>query len=806
METLIATALIGCLACSSLLAAGPAASGPALFQAIRDGDTAAVRKLLTGGADLRSRNETGDTPLIAAAWQADAEMLKLLIKAGADVNAKNIAGVTPLIYGAVNETIVRELLENGADPNSASLVGSTPLMVAAMRERSYETVKALVGAGANINARRSHGFLIDSNLLSLAIEGGDRRTVELLLKRGVAFNDSKYSPLTTAALFGEREIAKQLLDAGADPNVVVDKAGHSLNAALFAGQPGIAAMLIERGADLKTPSVIGYDTPPMVFAAFNETGDPAIAKLLVLRGVDINMANDAGETALSWALKRGPDTPLVKFLRAAGAKDRPAAKTPKSIPNRPVPAEPAARAALLQESVQRAILVMERSSTAFIDSALVHKQSNCISCHQQSLAAVAMGSARIRGFELSEPDLVKMLAATRKALDLNAESDRQLVPSPDAANGVGWIALGLDALGYTADNLTDGMTRYLMAIQRENGSWRMIDRRPLMVSGPLQGTALALRALRFYPPTGRKRDAAESVKRAERWLAEATPKTHDELVFQMLGLSWAGRPPAELTQQAKSLLAEQRADGGWAQLPGLESDAWGTGLTLVALHEAAGLATTDPAYQRGVDFLLRTQFADGSWWVKSRTWPFQPHFDSMFSHGKDQWISAGGTALATMALLLTIEPPAAQSTFPSAQQLIASTASKASDPVNPAPHPKPEANSAAIDFDRDIRPILERSCTGCHSGEKAKGSFHLSTRDTALKGGQSGEAAIIPGKPDASMLLRFVQDQTEDLEMPPLDKRAKYPALTKDEIEKLITWIAGGANWPEGAILQAPAK
>jgi len=81
MKTLIATALIGCLACSSLLAAEPAASGPALFQAIRDGDSAAVRKLLTGGADLQSRNETGDTPLMAAALNADAGILELLLKA-----------------------------------------------------------------------------------------------------------------------------------------------------------------------------------------------------------------------------------------------------------------------------------------------------------------------------------------------------------------------------------------------------------------------------------------------------------------------------------------------------------------------------------------------------------------------------------------------------------------------------------------------------------------------------------------------------------------------------------------------------
>ena len=79
-------------------------------------------------------------------------------------------------------------------------------------------------------------------------------------------------------------------------------------------------------------------------------------------------------------------------------------------------------------------------------------------------------------------------------------------------------------------------------------------------------------------------------------------------------------------------------------------------------------------------------------------------------------------------------------------------------------------------------------------------------RRSLLQGGKRGEPAVIPGKPDASPLLRLVQDQVEDLEMPPLGKREKFPALTKDEIGKLSGWIAQGANWPQGAILRTPGK
>jgi hypothetical protein len=75
-----------------------------------------------------------------------------------------------------------------------------------------------------------------------------------------------------------------------------------------------------------------------------------------------------------------------------------------------------------------------------------------------------------------------------------------------------------------------------------------------------------------------------------------------------------------------------------------------------------------------------------------------------------------------------------------------------------------------------------------------------------LKGGQSGDAPIVAGQVEHSSLLRFVQDQVEDLEMPPLSKRSRYPALTKDEIASLRAWIEGGASWPAGTTLTAAER
>ena len=109
------------------------------------------------------------------------------------------------------------------------------------------------------------------------------------------------------------------------------------------------------------------------------------------------------------------------------------------------------------------------------------------------------------------------------------------------------------------------------------------------------------------------------------------------------------------------LLAEQRKDGGWSQLPGLASDAYATGEVLAALREGNQLSAADAIYERGARFLIKTQEPDGSWRVKSRLHPPAPvspaYFDTEFPYQHDQFISAMGTSWATTALLYQIRAP-----------------------------------------------------------------------------------------------------------------------------------------------------
>ena len=118
------------------------------------------------------------------------------------------------------------------------------------------------------------------------------------------------------------------------------------------------------------------------------------------------------------------------------------------------------------------------------------------------------------------------------------------------------------------------------------------------------------------------------------------------------------REDLALTRQAAgSFLSVFYVGGALTSLPaGWLADRLGVratlvgGQSLVALHEA-GVAPTEPAYQRGVQFLIDTQLEDGSWLVSSRALPFQPYFESGFPHGEDQWISAAATNWAAMALM-----------------------------------------------------------------------------------------------------------------------------------------------------------
>lgn len=106
----------------------------------------------------------------------------------------------------------------------------------------------------------------------------------------------------------------------------------------------------------------------------------------------------------------------------------------------------------------------------------------------------------------------------------------------------------------------------------------------------------------------------------------------------------------------------------------------------------------------------------------------------------------------------------------------------------------PASDKKGLTFDADIKPMLEKSCLKCHSGDKPKGKYRVDSLAAFAKGGESGEAVVVPGQSAKSSVVLFAADAVEEMEMPPVDKRDKFPALTKQQIGILRAWIDQGAK------------
>jgi hypothetical protein len=104
----------------------------------------------------------------------------------------------------------------------------------------------------------------------------------------------------------------------------------------------------------------------------------------------------------------------------------------------------------------------------------------------------------------------------------------------------------------------------------------------------------------------------------------------------------------------------------------------------------------------------------------------------------------------------------------------------------------PPPASFKINFDRDIRPILETSCLRCHGPQKPRSHFRLDYREGALAGGDDNTNDIVPGDSAKSFLIAYVARQVPDLEMPPAGRGAP---LTSQQVGLLRAWIDQGAGW-----------
>lgn len=298
-------------------------------------------------------------------------------------------------------------------------------------------------------------------------------------------------------------------------------------------------------------------------------------------------------------------------------------------------------AADVRKAVEKAIPLLEKGAAGSMS------ERTCFTCHNLGAPVLALAAARDRGFKIDADRFKAILDHTDAFLKKARERYAQGKGQGGQADTAGWALWTLEVGGWKPDETTAAVAHYLTVYDKDKGYWKNVSNRPPSEASPFTTTFLGIAAMRTFAAD--KTAAGDRITRAREWLIGAAPRDTEDRVFRLRALDYSGADPKAAT---KELLDAQRDDGGWAQLPDKDSDAYATGSVLAALSQSGGVATTDAAYRKGVAWLLKNQKDDGSWHVTSRSKPFQQYFESGFPHGKDQFISSHASSWAVVALAL----------------------------------------------------------------------------------------------------------------------------------------------------------
>ena len=306
----------------------------AVHWAVHGDNLAMLNALLAAGAKPNVVTRYKVAPLTLAAQNGNAAVVERLLAVGVNPDTASEEGQTALMTAARNGTVaaVRALLKRGAQVNLAESVrGQTALMFAA-GEGNTDAARLLLEFGAKLNERSKGGY----TPLLFAVRNNRYETVTFLLKQGADVNDKipdGTSALSIAILNADFDLAAMLLDSGADPNVP-DPRGHPLHVVVWLHQPGappdfamngedprpvprprgklshldIAKKLLEKGAD---PNVtITWGDP-----RFNSAG---VARSPANLNIGRHYLTYQGATPFYLAARNG-DEPMMRVLAAGGA-------------------------------------------------------------------------------------------------------------------------------------------------------------------------------------------------------------------------------------------------------------------------------------------------------------------------------------------------------------------------------------------------------------------------------------------------------------------------------------------------------
>jgi ankyrin repeat protein len=251
--------VMGIVTAGNTFAATAAVSNAAqLVDAIKAGNTAAVRSLIAKKVDVNAPTADTSTPLHWAVQQNSLEISSLLLDAGAKPDAATRYNITPLSLACTNgnAAIIERLLKAGVDANSKSEDGQTALMTAALNGK-VDAIKMLLTHGAQVNAVEPYRG--QTALMWAAGEGNAAAVAELVEFGGDIRAKSKagYTPLLFAVLNNQIEAAKTLIKLGANIEDKAPDGTTALNMAAVNAYYDLASVLLDLGANPNAPDPRG---------------------------------------------------------------------------------------------------------------------------------------------------------------------------------------------------------------------------------------------------------------------------------------------------------------------------------------------------------------------------------------------------------------------------------------------------------------------------------------------------------------------------------------------------------------------
>jgi uncharacterized protein len=330
---------------NALLAAASTIS--AVADAARTDDLPEVRRLIKEHVDVNGPANDGSSALLWAAYHSDAEMTKALLAAGAWVDTPNHYGVTPLIQASRNGNVevMQALLDAGADPTRWHPDGETPLMAAARTGR-VDAVKLLLSHGSFVNAADPYQ---EETALMWASAEGHVEVVKTLLAAGADPNlKAHVSTITerkdadhpsggfTALMFatrnGHTDVVEALIKGGADPKLTNADGASATIVAIVNDRFDLAKELLDLGADPNDGSLFfavdmhdgttdmrAHDGSRMQPTHPNNLTSLGLVKALLDLGADVNKPFIGA--LHSTTLCCGAKVNSTPFYRAAAAAD-----------------------------------------------------------------------------------------------------------------------------------------------------------------------------------------------------------------------------------------------------------------------------------------------------------------------------------------------------------------------------------------------------------------------------------------------------------------------------------------------------